>query len=118
MFEDPTIRSIEVPMKQTAVMKVKDSFVDERLLALQHILQSETFSSADSMRNFLEFIVEKSRQGELMKLRNTRLQRRCLADLMTLILRATILSASRPTGWEGSSMNTMARKELMIRSAS
>src|SRR5467141_892987 len=52
-------------MKQPAVMKVEDSFVDERLLALKHVLQSETFSNADSMRNFLEFIVEKSLAGRV-----------------------------------------------------
>jgi len=65
LFEDPTIRSIEVPMKQTAIMNVEESFVDERLLALRHVLQSETFSNADSMRNFLEFIVEKSLAGRV-----------------------------------------------------
>src|SRR5258708_5184025 len=52
-------------MKQSGVMKVEDSFVDERLLALRHVLQSETFSNADSMRNFLEFIVEKSLAGRV-----------------------------------------------------
>ncbi len=52
-------------MKQTAVMNVEESFVDERLLALRHVLQSETFSNADSMRNFLEFIVEKSLAGRV-----------------------------------------------------
>src|SRR5882762_7668100 len=52
-------------MKQSGVMKVEDSFVDERLLALKQILQSEAFSNADSMRNFLEFIVEKSLAGRV-----------------------------------------------------
>ena len=46
-------------------MKVEDSFVEERLLALKHILESETFSNAGSMRNFLEFIVEKSLGGRV-----------------------------------------------------
>ena len=46
-------------------MNVEESFVDERLLALRHVLQSETFSNADSMRNFLEFIVEKSLAGRV-----------------------------------------------------
>ncbi|HEV8366862.1 MAG TPA: hypothetical protein VGQ39_02830 [Pyrinomonadaceae bacterium] len=44
-------------------MEVKDSFVDERLQALERLLQSETFSNADSMRHFLEFIVGKSVAG-------------------------------------------------------
>src|SRR5258708_33152726 len=52
-------------MKEPAVMNVKDSFVDERLLALKHLLQSETFANADSMRDFLEFIVEKSLAGRV-----------------------------------------------------
>ncbi len=52
-------------MKEPAVVNVKDSFVDERLLALKHLLQSETFANADSMRHFLEFIVEKSLAGRV-----------------------------------------------------
>src|SRR2546422_7694752 len=34
--------------------------VDERELALLRILQSKTFSTCETMRNILEFIVEKS----------------------------------------------------------
>src|SRR5260370_59121 len=50
-------------MKEPAVVNVKDSFVDERLLALKHLLQSETFANADSMRHFLKFILEKCLAG-------------------------------------------------------
>lgn len=57
--------SNEVLMENSAVMEIKDSLVDERLLALKHLLQSETFSNADSMRHFLKFIVEKSIAGRV-----------------------------------------------------
>jgi hypothetical protein len=52
-------------MEHSAVIEVKDSFADERLLALKHLLQSQTLSNADSMRHFLEFIVEKSVAGRV-----------------------------------------------------
>ena len=48
-----------------AVLEVRGSFEDERLLALKHLVQSETFSNADSMRHFLKFIVEKSLAGRV-----------------------------------------------------
>lgn len=64
-LERRTSPSNEVPMKHPAVMEVKDSFVDERLLALQRVVQSKTFSNADSMRHFLEFIVKRSIAGRV-----------------------------------------------------
>jgi hypothetical protein len=48
-------------MKKSAIRTMKgDVLVDERLLALQHILQSKTFSGCETIQQILRFIVEKS----------------------------------------------------------
>jgi hypothetical protein len=56
-------------MKKSAIRTMKgDLLVDERLLALQQILQSKTFSGCDTIQQILRFIVEKSiaeRVGEI-----------------------------------------------------
>jgi hypothetical protein len=56
-------------MKKSSIRTMKgDLLVDERLLALQQILQSKTFSSCETIQQILRFIVEKSiaeRIGEI-----------------------------------------------------
>jgi hypothetical protein len=56
-------------MKKSAIRTMKgDLLVDERLLALQQILQSKTFSGCETIQQILRFIVEKSiaeRVGEI-----------------------------------------------------
>src|SRR6266496_1836875 len=56
----------EVPTEHSSVTEAQDDLaVDERLLALERVLQSKVFSNADSMRHFLEFIVERSVAGRV-----------------------------------------------------
>jgi hypothetical protein len=56
-------------MKKSSIRTMKgDLLVDERLLALQQILQSKTFSGCETIQQILRFIVEKSiadRIGEI-----------------------------------------------------
>jgi hypothetical protein len=56
-------------MKKSSIRTMKgDLLVDERLLALQQILQSKTFSGCETIQQILRFIVEKSiadRVGEI-----------------------------------------------------
>jgi hypothetical protein len=56
----------EAAMKHSALVEARDHVVvDERLLALQRVVQSKTFTNADSMRHFLEFIVNRSIAGRV-----------------------------------------------------
>jgi len=56
----------EAPTEHSSVAEAQDDLaVDERLLALQRVLQSKTFCNAGSMRHFLEFIVERSVAGRV-----------------------------------------------------
>ncbi len=56
----------EVPTEHSSVTEAQDDLaVDERLLALERVLQSKTFCNAGSMRHFLEFIVERSVAGRV-----------------------------------------------------
>src|SRR2546426_6819371 len=56
----------EVPTEHSSVSEAQEDLaVDERLLALQRVLQSKTFCNAGSMRHFLKFIVEKSVAGRV-----------------------------------------------------
>ena len=65
-LERQTNSNGEVPTEHSSVAEAQDDpAVDERLLALQRVLQSKTFCNAGSMRHFLEFIVERSVAGRV-----------------------------------------------------